>query len=158
MGCALIAHHHTPTLILVDRTPLMDQWRDHLTTYLDITADQIGQIGGGKNKPTGFIDLAMMQTLARTDSAAERLPGYGLVIVDEAHHAGAPTVEKAVRRIPARRWIGLTATAYRRDGLGPVIFMHCGPKRHTIPLVDPAAPEPDGPHRPPPPHRLHPAR
>lgn len=142
MGCALIAHHHTPTLILVDRTPLMDQWRDRLTTYLDITADQIGQIGGGKNKPTGFIDLAMMQTLARTDSAAERLPDYGLVIVDEAHHAGAPTVEKAVRRIPARRWIGLTATAYRRDGLGPVIFMHCDPKRHTIPLVDPAAPEP----------------
>nr|WP_083390666.1 DEAD/DEAH box helicase family protein [Parafrankia soli] len=50
MGCALIAHHHTPTLILVDRTPLMDQWRDRLTTYLDITAEQIGQIGGGKKQ------------------------------------------------------------------------------------------------------------
>jgi superfamily II DNA or RNA helicase len=41
-----------------------------------------------------------------------------------------------VRRIPARRWIGLTAIAYRRDGLGPVIFMHCGPKRYEIPMVD----------------------
>ncbi|SCE69430.1 hypothetical protein GA0074696_0275 [Micromonospora purpureochromogenes] len=141
MGCALIAHHRTPTLVLVDRAPLMDQWRDRLTAVLDVEPAQIGQIGGGKTKPTGYIDLAMIQTVARMDDAAQRLGGYGLVIVDEAHHAGAPTIEKAVRRIPARRWVGLTATAYRRDGLGPVIFMHCGPKRHTIPMIDKGDPE-----------------
>ncbi|MCW6006897.1 DEAD/DEAH box helicase [Micromonospora sp. CPCC 205371] len=141
MGCALIAHHRVPTLVLVDRAPLMDQWRERITTVLDLDAKQVGQIGGGKTKPTGVIDLAMMQTVARMEDAAERLSGYGLVIVDEAHHAGAPTVEKAVRRIPARRWIGLTATAYRRDGLGPVIFMHCGPKRYEIPMVDKTDPE-----------------
>jgi superfamily II DNA or RNA helicase len=66
---------------------------------------------------------------------------FGLVIVDEAHHAGAPTVENAVRRIPARRWLGLTTTAYRRDGLGPIVFMHCGPKRHAIPMIDKTAPD-----------------
>jgi superfamily II DNA or RNA helicase len=42
---------------------------------------------------------------------------------------------------PGCRWVGLTATAYRRDGLGPVIFMHCGPKRHTIPIIDKTDPE-----------------
>jgi superfamily II DNA or RNA helicase len=141
MGCALIAHHQVPTLVLVDRAPLMDQWRERIATVLDIDPGHVGQIGGGKMKPTGVVDLAMMQTVARMDDAATRLSGYGLVIVDEAHHAGAPTVEKAVRRIPARRWIGLTATAYRRDGLGPVIFMHCGPKRYTIPMLDKADPE-----------------
>jgi hypothetical protein len=141
MGCALIAHHRVPTLVLVDRAPLMDQWRERLAAVLDVDPSQVGQIGGGKTKPTGFIDLAMMQTVARMDDVTERLGGYGLVIVDEAHHAGAPTVEKAVRRIPARRWLGLTATAYRRDGLGPVIFMHCGPKRHTIPMLDKSDPE-----------------
>ncbi|RJQ83389.1 helicase [Pseudonocardiaceae bacterium YIM PH 21723] len=142
MGCALIAHHRVPTLVLVDRTPLMDQWRERIAAMLDVGSEQVGQIGGGRNKPTGVIDLAMMQTLARMDDAAERLAGYGLVIVDEAHHAGAPTIEKALRRIPARRWVGLTATAYRRDGLGPIIFMHCGPKRHVIPMVDASDPEP----------------
>jgi superfamily II DNA or RNA helicase len=142
MGCALIAHHKVPTLVLVDRTPLMEQWRERIAAMLDVDPQQVGQIGGGKTKPTGVIDLAMMQTLARMADAGDRLAGYGLVIVDEAHHAGAPTVEKAVRRIPARRWIGLTATAYRRDGLGPVIFMHCGPKRHVIPMIDKTDPEP----------------
>lgn len=119
----------------------MDQWRDRLTTVLDLDPKQIGQIGGGKTKPIGYIDLAMIQTVVRMDDAAQRLGGYGLVIVDEAHHAGAPTVERALRSIPARRWVGLTATAYRRDGLGPIIFMHCGPKRHTIPMIDKSDPE-----------------
>ncbi len=142
MGCALIARHKVPTLVLVDRAPLMEQWRERIAAMLDVDPRQVGQIGGGKTKPTGVIDLAMMQTLARMEDAAERLAGYGLVIVDEAHHAGAPTVEKAVRRIPARRWVGLTATAYRRDGLGPISFMHCGPKRHVIPMLDKTDPEP----------------
>jgi len=142
MGCALIAQHRVPTLILVDRAPLMDQWRERITTMLDIDPAQVGQIGGGKTRPSGVIDVAMMQTVARMDDAAGKLAGYGLVIVDEAHHAGAPTVEKAVRQVPARRWLGLTATAYRRDGLGPIIFMHCGPKRHVIPMVDKTDPQP----------------
>jgi superfamily II DNA or RNA helicase len=138
MGCVLIAHHRTPTLVLVDRSPLMDQWRERLTEVLDIDPKRIGQIGGGKTKPTGVIDLAMMQTVARMADATEQLAGYGLVIVDEAHHAGAPTVERAVRGIPARRWLGLTATAYRRDDLGPMIVMHCRLKRHAIAMIDKA--------------------
>lgn len=142
MGCALIAHHRVPTLVLVDRAPLLAQWHERITAVLDIDPAQIGQIGGGKTRPTGIIDLAMLQTVSRMDDAGMRLSGYGLVIVDEVHHAGAPTVEKAVRRIPARRWVGLTATAYRRDGLGSVIFMHCGPKRYAIPLVDTTDPTP----------------
>lgn len=142
MGCALIAHHQVPTLVLVDRAPLLAQWRERLGSMLDLDPKQIGQIGGGRNKPTGIIDLAMMQTVAKMEHAADRLGGYGLVIVDEVHHAGAPTVEKALRGIPARRWVGLTATAYRRDGLGPIIFMHCGPKRHVIPILDSSDPQP----------------
>jgi superfamily II DNA or RNA helicase len=82
MGCALIAHHRVPTLVLVDRAPLMDQWRERIATVLDIDPGHVGQIGGGKMKPTGVVDLAMMQTVARMDDAATRLSGYGLVIVD----------------------------------------------------------------------------
>jgi superfamily II DNA or RNA helicase len=50
----------------------MDQWRERLATVLDIDPSQVGQIGGGKTKPTGFIDLAMMQTVARRWLGAHR--------------------------------------------------------------------------------------
>lgn len=58
--------------------------------------------------------------------------GYGLVIVDECHHVPAAAFEHAVRQIPARRWIGLTATPYRRDQLDDLIALQLGPTRHTM--------------------------
>ena len=74
----------------------------------------------------------MVQSLARRDDLPELTAGYGLVIVDECHHVPAVMFERAVRQIPARRWVGLTATPYRRDGLQALMAMHCGPVRHTI--------------------------
>jgi superfamily II DNA or RNA helicase len=58
--------------------------------------------------------------------------GYGLVIADECHHVPAAAFEHAVRQIPARRWLGLTATPYRRYKLDDLIWLQVGPVRHTI--------------------------
>ena len=132
IGCALIAHHRVPSLVLVDREPLVEQWRDRLVTHLDLEPKQVGQLGGGRNKQTGIVDVAMVQSLARREDIAEVTSRYGLVVVDECHHVPAVTFERAVRQIPARRWLGLTATPYRRDGLQALMSMHCGPVRHTM--------------------------
>jgi superfamily II DNA or RNA helicase len=129
MACALIAHHRTPTLVLVDRKPLLEQWRDRLRTHLDIEA---GQIGAGKKRPTKAVDIAMIQTVTRSEQPGELLDGYGLVVVDECHHVPAPTVERALRQIEARRWLGLTATPQRSDGLKQIMIMQCGPIRHRL--------------------------
>ena len=98
-------------------------------------ADQIGQLGGGRDRQTTVVDLAMAQSLARRDDLVSWTAGYGLVIVDECHHVPAVTFEACVKQIPAHRWIGLTATPYRRDGLQAIIAMHCGPTRHQIALT-----------------------
>ena len=44
----------------------------------------------------------------------------------------AAAFEDAIRQIPVRRWLGLTATPYRRDKLDDLITMQVGPVRHTI--------------------------
>ncbi len=132
MACALIAHHATPTLVLMDRAPLLKQWQDRLATFLGLDRQQIGQIGGGKSRRTGVVDLVMLQTLARHDDPATLLDGYGLVVVDECHHVAAETFEAAIRDIPARRWLGLTATPKRTDHRDQIMLMHCGPIRHRV--------------------------
>lgn len=129
MACALIAEHRRPTLVLVDRKPLLEQWRGQIRTHLGIEA---GQIGGGKKRPTGTVDIAMVQTVTRSEDPGALLAGYGLVVVDECHHVPAPTVERALRRIEARRWLGLTATPRRSDGLTEIMLMQCGPIRHRL--------------------------
>ena len=132
VGCAVIAHRATAALILVDRQPLLEQWRERIQEHLGLNRRQIGTLRGGSGRLKGTVDVAMVQSLARRDDLGELTSGYGLVIVDECHHVPAVTFERVVRQISARAWLGLTATPYRRDGLEGLITMYCGPVRHRM--------------------------
>ena len=74
----------------------------------------------------------MIQSLKAIDDLEAFFGSYGLIVVDECHHLPAVSFESYVRQAPARHFLGLTATPYRRDGLQEIITMQCGPIRHRI--------------------------
>ncbi|HUW37119.1 MAG TPA: DEAD/DEAH box helicase family protein [Rhodocyclaceae bacterium] len=130
-AAALIARRGVNTLVLVHRTELLKQWQARLQTFLGVGKGVIGTIVGGKAKPTGKIDIAVMQSLSRQGETRELVENYGHVIVDECHHLSAFSFEAILKRTKAKYVLGLTATPIRRDGRQPIIFMQCGPTRHT---------------------------
>jgi superfamily II DNA or RNA helicase len=128
----LIAQRGVNTLVLVHRRQLLDQWVERLSTFLNLPAKSIGRVGGGRNKPSGSLDVAIIQSLVRNGVVDDRVGDYGQVIVDECHHLSAHSFEQVVRRAKARFVAGLSATIARKDGHHPIIFMQCGPVRHRV--------------------------
>ena len=130
-AAALIARRGVNTLVLVHRTELLKQWQERLQVFLGAGKGVIGTIGGGRAKPTGKIDIAVMQSLSRQGETNGLVENYGQVIADECHHLSAFSFEAILKRARAKYVLGLTATPIRRDGRQPIIFMQCGPIRHT---------------------------
>jgi superfamily II DNA or RNA helicase len=138
-GVFLVAARRCSTLILVHRQPLMDQWIRQLSAFLGVPLKSIGQIGAGKRKPNGQLDVAMIQSLVHQTEVDDIVAGYGQVLVDECHHVSATSFEQVLKAVRARFVTGLTATPARRDGHHPILHMQCGPIRHEASRSDSAS-------------------
>ncbi len=154
VGAYLISQVKLPTLVIVPKTALVEQWVDKLNDFLEIKVEAaplltpsgrpskrkrptIGRIGGGKNKPSGIVDVATYQSLVEKstdglDGVKSLVRNYGLVLCDECHHAAAPQLERILKAATARRVYGLSATPKRSDGLDSALYMLCGPIRCKI--------------------------
>src|SRR5277367_2862236 len=116
----MIAERGLNTLILVHRRQLMDQWIERLTAFSNLPRRAIGMIGGGRRKPRGMVDVALIQSLVRKGEVDDLVGSYGHVIVDECHHLSAVSFELVARRAKAQYFLGLSATVTRKDGHHPI--------------------------------------
>jgi superfamily II DNA or RNA helicase len=136
IAARLIAERKTNTLILMHRQQILSQWMTKLAQFLDIDEELpevpkkrgrkpwrglIGQIGAGRERPSGIIDVAIMQSLTNDGEVKECVKGYGMVIVDECHHVPAVSFEQILKKVDSKYIYGLTATPARRDGHHPII-------------------------------------
>ena len=142
VACDLIAKRNTNTLILVHRQQLLDQWVVQLCAFLDVAVDRVGVIRGGRKRPTGFIDVATVQSLVRKGEVSDFVAEYGHLVVDECHHLSAVSFEAVARAAKAKYVLGLSATVTRKDGHHPIIFMQCGPIRYRVDARKQAATRP----------------
>jgi len=128
----LIAQRNVNTLVLVHRRQLQAQWIERLSAFLGVPPKSIGQIGGGRKKTTGQLDVAVIQSLVRKGVVNDLVGEYGHLVVDECHHLSAHSFEQVARRAKAKYITGLSATVTRKDGHQPILFMQCGPVRHVV--------------------------
>lgn len=128
----LIAKRGVNTLVLVHRRQLQEQWIERLAVFLGMPGHAIGRIGGGRKRPTGLLDVAVIQSMVRKGIVNDLVGNYGHVIIDECHHLSAHSFELVARQAKAKFITGLSVTVTRKDGHHPIIFMQCGPVRHRV--------------------------
>jgi hypothetical protein len=70
--------------------------------------------------------IATVQTMAMVALPLAVLQTFGTVVVDEVHSMCARVFNLAMRRVPARRMLSLSATPTRRDGMHVALPWLCG--------------------------------
>ncbi len=86
-AAAIIARRGVNTWLLVHRTELLKQWQERLQAFLGVGKGVVGAIGGGKAKPKGMIDIAVMQSPSRQGAVNALVENYGQIMVDECPSA-----------------------------------------------------------------------
>lgn len=144
---AIIAEKKINTLIILESSALMEQWKESLVKFLDINEELpeyktktgrikvrkevIGKLQGAHDSMTGIIDIAMAGSLCKKGEFHNLLDQYGMVLVDECHHAASDTISNVLKEVKAKYVYGVTATPKRGDGLEKINYMLLGPIRHS---------------------------
>jgi len=98
-ACATIAERGVSTAIVVNRAELATQWRERLTEFLEIDPKHIGQLGAGRRKRTGIIDIITMQcgpvrhTIFRDDESDRELVVHDTEFTTEEWGADGPSIQ-----------------------------------------------------------------
>jgi superfamily II DNA or RNA helicase len=129
IGLKIITDKQQPSLIIVHRKTLMDQWAERIEAFLGIPQHEIGKIGQGKSKIGKSITIATIQSFSKileNPESTKILDIFGTVIVDECHRIPAETYRKSISRLNSYYLYGLTATPFRKYNDGKLIFIHLG--------------------------------
>lgn len=124
MGLDLAVRKSQPTLILVHRKQLLDQWVERIQSFLKIPKKEIGIFAGNKKKLGKNITVATLQSLARMETEISQ--EFGLIIVDECHHIPAKTFREVITKLNSYYLYGLTATPTRKHNDEKLIFVFIG--------------------------------
>lgn len=103
-------------LFIAHRKEILTQ---SLRTFREVLADgSFGELWVDGQRPREWRHVfASIQSVNAGDLLELRPDAFDVVIVDEFHHAAAPSYDKLLRRLEPRELIGLTATPERTDGL-----------------------------------------
>lgn len=115
-----------PTLILVHRLVLMDQWKESIERVCENPKIQIIKTSSMLDAEA---DYYIMNISNVKKKSREFYKGIGLLIVDEMHVTGTENLSNSFLYVCPRYCIGLSATPYRPDGMDELLYSFFGDKK-----------------------------
>jgi superfamily II DNA or RNA helicase len=134
VALALSAQLKVRTMIVVHKEFLANQWVDKIKEFCP--GATIGRVQGDTfNVEKDFV-IAMIQTMCMREFDKKAFDSIGLLVVDEAHHIGAPAFSQFMFKVCPRYTLGLTATPERKDGLTRLLYWFLGPEFFKVERVN----------------------
>ena len=125
-SCAFMAEMGVPTLVVVHKEFLVNQWKERIEQFLPGVKVGIVQQDRCEYKDCGVV-IGMIHSLVGSRDYGEEFWSWpGLIITDETHRIGAETWSAVPTRFRARWRLGVSATPRRKDGCEDVFFNHIG--------------------------------
>ena len=124
-------------LILCHTKELLNQFKDYVENNLNMQKGEYGIIAEGKIEIGKFLTIALRQTMVRTDLLQFKNE-FNVIIIDECHLVSGNSTyvsqyQKILSNLVAQYRIGITATAFRADGLTPCLFALLNKVKYEIP-------------------------
>lgn len=134
LALAFSAHLKVRTLIVVHKEFLANQWIEKIKEFCPSAS--IGRIQGDVFDTDKDFVVGMIQTLTQREFEPGVFDSFGFLIVDEAHHIGAPSFSQLMFKLCPKYTLGLTATPERKDGLTRLLYWFLGPEFFRIERTD----------------------
>jgi superfamily II DNA or RNA helicase len=134
MALAFSAHLKVRTMIVVHKEFLANQWVEKIKEFCP--GATIGRVQGDTFDVEKDYVIAMIQTMCMREFDKKAFDSIGLLIVDEAHHIGAPAFSQFMFKICPKFTLGLTATPERKDGLTRLLYWFLGPEFFKVERVN----------------------
>ncbi len=136
MALALAKKLGQKTLVVVHTLALMHQWAKEIEEVFGFKPSLIGDGHDKSDKPITIGNVASLYK--RMDKLGRE---FGLLIMDEVHHAPSPTFTKVIDKCYARYKIGLSGTLKRKDELHVLLPDFFGHKVYKPPRENTMQPE-----------------
>jgi superfamily II DNA or RNA helicase len=131
-----ISEKKKKTIIFVNREALLQQWKDEIKKYTNMTDDTIAILSSDKYEEDlqksiiiSTVQLLLSLIKRKGNEFIEKLnkANIGVSFFDEVHTSGgAPRFSMCSLFVPAREVYGLSATPARNDGSGDIMKYHFG--------------------------------
>ena len=135
IGSGIITERKIKTLVLVNMTTLIKQWKDAILTVSDINSDLINENKLFHSKQPASIYISTIQSFTSkiNSNGIEWVKQYiknlgiGLVILDEVHLLVGPgAFTKVLFSLDTRYWVALSATPFKEQERDKILYWWLG--------------------------------
>lgn len=136
MAIEMIKRIGYKALIICHTKELLNQFKNYLVDDLGLQKGEYGIIASGKVEIGEFITIALRQTLVNIDLLNYKYE-WGTIIVDECHNVAgnvtyASQYQKILSNLASEYRYGLSATAFRNDGLTNCMYALMNKVKYVI--------------------------